>query len=222
MLTKPEKTFATIYALIVCTELISSTNENLKTLHYISKPAIVISLIFFFIVYAKTVNTKTKNLTLLALICSVVGDILLMFVDCHPNFFIGGLISFLLAHLMFVKIFYLKRNSKNKPLGITTILLLYAFGLFFMLKDNLGDLLIPVLFYMAIILLMVILAFLRLGNVSKLSFYLVFFGALCFIISDSLLALNKFYKPIAFENISIMLTYALAQLGIVLGIKKQV
>ena len=39
--------------------------------------------------------------------------------------------------------------------------------------------------------------------------------------ADSLLALNKFYQPIPFSNISIMLTYAFAQYLIVLGILKQ-
>ena len=39
-------------------------------------------------------------------------------------------------------------------------------------------------------------------------------------ISDSILALNKFHEPLPFSNISIMLTYALAQLLIVIGILK--
>tara|TARA_R110000868_G_scaffold328255_1_gene589136 strand:- start:1541 stop:1768 length:228 start_codon:yes stop_codon:yes gene_type:complete len=74
---------------------------------------------------------------------------------------------------------------------------------------------------MFIILLMVITAFFRKGSVSKSSYILVFLGALFFITSDSLLALNKFYKPLPFSSISIMLTYSIAQLFIVLGIKKQ-
>ena len=94
-------------------------------------------------------------------------------------------------------------------------------GIFYILKDGLGDLLIPVIVYMSAILLMALTAFLRQGSVTKISYIFVFIGALFFIISDSLLALNKFYKPLPLANISIMLTYAMAQLFIVFGIKKQ-
>jgi uncharacterized membrane protein YhhN len=50
---------------------------------------------------------------------------------------------------------------------------------------------------------------------------LILAGAAFFMISDSLLALNKFYEPLPFSNISIISTYALAQYSIVLGILKQ-
>jgi uncharacterized membrane protein YhhN len=39
-------------------------------------------------------------------------------------------------------------------------------------------------------------------------------------ISDSILALNKFYQPIAWSHFIIMVTYAMAQYLIVLGILK--
>jgi uncharacterized membrane protein YhhN len=40
-------------------------------------------------------------------------------------------------------------------------------------------------------------------------------GALLFVISDSLLAINKFYKPLPFAALFIMLTYCAAQYFIV-------
>jgi uncharacterized membrane protein YhhN len=40
------------------------------------------------------------------------------------------------------------------------------------------------------------------------------------LISDSILAINKFHQPILWSNISIMVTYAIAQYLIVLGILK--
>ncbi len=42
-------------------------------------------------------------------------------------------------------------------------------------------------------------------------------GALLFVISDSTLAINKFYKPFEMAGVLIMLTYGLAQLFIVEG-----
>ena len=48
MLTKTEKTFTAIFLLIVIAELICGSIESLSQLHYITKPAIVISLLIFF------------------------------------------------------------------------------------------------------------------------------------------------------------------------------
>ncbi|MGO8055650.1 lysoplasmalogenase family protein, partial [Rhizobium leguminosarum] len=45
-------------------------------------------------------------------------------------------------------------------------------------------------------------------------------GAACFVLSDSLLAFNKFYAPFEFAGIAIMLTYGIAQLFIAAGITK--
>ncbi|WP_242134943.1 lysoplasmalogenase [Aestuariivivens marinum] len=221
MLTKSEKSFVFVYFLIVILELVCSSVVSLYVLHFITKPAIVISLICFLHQYANDLDGKTKKITIWALTFSVLGDILLMFVYINQNFFIGGLISFMLAHLMYIKVFYGKHKFHKKIFNFLGILLIYVFFLFYILKNNLGNMLLPVILYMAVILLMVTMAFLRQGQVNKLSFILVFLGAITFIISDSLLALNKFYKPLPLANISIMLTYALAQLLIVFGLKKQ-
>ncbi|MEO5787784.1 lysoplasmalogenase [Gelidibacter sp.] len=117
--------------------------------------------------------------------------------------------------------FFRNRNPKTNPIGLIIVLTFYAFGLFYLLKNNLGDLLIPVVFYILVILLMIISAFLRQKKVSQKSFIFVFIGAILFVISDSILALNKFYMPLPFSSISIMLTYGLAQFFIVLGLLKQ-
>ena len=221
MLSKTEKSFALIFFVIVLAELICDSIEGLHTFHYFTKPLIVIALLIFFWKHSRHLEIKTKQFTILALVFSLLGDVLLMFVDASANFFIGGLISFLLAHIFYVLVFLKKKNSTNNILPFSIILLVYACGIFYLLIDGLGDLLIPVILYMLVILLMGIMAFLRRGSVPKNSFILVFLGALFFITSDSLLALNKFYQPLPLSNLSIMTTYAIAQLFIVSGIKKQ-
>ena len=80
--------------------------------------------------------------------------------------------------------------------------------------------LIPVIVYMLAILSMSTSAFLRKDKVNILSYGLVFLGAIFFMISDSILALNKFHQPIPWSNISIMVTYAMAQYLIVIGVLK--
>jgi len=76
---------------------------------------------------------------------------------------------------------------------------------------------VPALIYMIVILLMSISALNRYERVSLRSFTEVFIGALLFMVSDSLLAINKFSQPIPSASFFIMLTYITAQYFIVKG-----
>ena len=221
MLTNTEKSFSILFFIIVLAELICGSKESLSEFHYFTKPLILITLIAFFCRQSNHLNKRTRNITLLALVFSLSGDILLMFVNKSGNFFISGLVAFLLAHLMYISVFLRLRNKTANVFPIIVILLIYASGIFYVLKDGLGELIIPVLLYLIVILAMVATAFLRKRHENTNSYNLVFVGAVLFMISDSILALNKFYQPLPFSNISIMLTYALAQYLIVFGILKQ-
>ncbi len=218
---KPVIFFLIIYIIILIFELIFDNIINLKPFHYLTKPLLVSSLIIFFFKQNPLQDNKSKLLVLSALLFSLLGDILLMFTEMNSLFFIGGLLAFLTAHVMYILVFLKKRNHAKNALPFIMLLLVYAIGIFYFLKDGLGHLFIPVIIYMLVILMMVTTAFLREGTVPKNSYNLVFLGAVFFITSDSLLALNKFYNPLPFSGIWIMTTYALAQFFIVLGLKKQ-
>ena len=221
MLSKTEKTFSFLFIAILIAELITGSNEKLFMLHYIAKPSLLIALIIFFWMRSNDLSSKVRNLTLLALSFSLLGDCLLMFVDQSSQFFISGLIAFLIAHVFYIIVFLKSRNSSKSPFGFIILMLIYGLGLFYLLKNGLADMLIPVVIYMLVILTMSTSSFLRRGKVSHISFNLVFLGAILFMISDSLLALNKFYKPLPWSDVGIMFTYALAQLSIVFGTLKQ-
>ena len=220
-LDKFEKSFTALFFVIVIIELFSSTLSELSSFHNIAKPLILASLILFFYLRSNHLMLKTRRLMLLALSFSLIGDVLIIFDDISNNYFLAGLISFLLAHIMYIIVFLEKRNNSIKPIAYITILLIYAFGLFYLLKDGLEDMLIPVIIYVIAILTMAITASLRKENGSSLSYNLVLVGALLFVISDSFIALNKFYITITNEHLIIMSTYALAQYCIVMGILKQ-
>lgn len=220
MLTKPEKTFSYIFFLVVIAELICGSVERFSLLHYVTKPAIVISLLIFFFKESESLSQSIRNLTMLALGFSLLGDILLLFVHRSPSFFILGLLAFLFAHVMYIWVFLKQRNHNKKPFLFLTALLIYAIGLFTLLKNGLGEMVLPVLIYMLAILGMATTAFLREGKVPKISYKLVLLGAIFFLVSDSLLAINKFYTVFEFAHVLIMSTYALAQYFMVMGIKK--
>ncbi|WP_298518439.1 lysoplasmalogenase [uncultured Kordia sp.] len=214
------KFFLILFAVITILELFFGSFEDYTYLHYFTKPAIVISLLVFFLSNSKHLTSSLKLITILALLFSLSGDVLLMFVTSSETFFIAGLVSFLLAHIMYILVFLRNRNTKMNNFPFIALLLVYATGLFWLIKDGLGDLLIPVLVYMAVILTMATTAFLRKEMVLHVGYVYVFVGAIFFMLSDSLLAINKFHYTLPFSNLSIMSTYALAQLFIVLGIIK--
>ncbi|HLV14879.1 MAG TPA: lysoplasmalogenase [Xanthomarina sp.] len=221
MLTKTEKSFSFLFAFLLTIEIVTSSFAEIAALNYLAKPALLTSLIFFFWKQSKQIEKNTRIMILCALIFSLIGDILLMFVNLSGNYFIGGLLAFLTAHIFYVLVFLKQRNPSKNSLGFIGFMLAYGMLLFYLLQDGLGQMLIPVILYMLVILSMATSAFLRQGNVVKNNYILVFIGAILFMISDSILALNKFYEPLPFTNFSIMFTYGFAQLFIVLGLLKQ-
>lgn len=221
MLTKTDRSFALLFLFVLLLDLICSGSHGLSQFRHITKPAIVTSLIIYFFVNRRGLGSSTRNFTLLALVLSLLGDILLMLDDENPIFFIAGLGSFLLAHIMYTMVFLKKRKVHTRIWIFLLVLFIYGLGLFYMIQTGMGHMLIPVIFYIIAIFTMATAAYARRGRVIKASFHLVLFGAILFLLSDSMIAIDKFYQPFAFSNISIMLSYGLAQLFIVLGILKQ-
>jgi uncharacterized membrane protein YhhN len=89
-----------------------------------------------------------------------------------------------------------------------------------LLYPGLGGMLLPVLAYMVVLLSMGIWAHKRRGATTAVSFTLVSAGAMLFVISDGLIAINKFAFEIPAERILVMSTYIAAQYLIVQGLLK--
>lgn len=180
---------------------------KIPMLVYIFKPLIIFSLIFLYVFSLP----KRLKWYVIALELSFFGDVLLLFEG--ELFFIFGLISFLFAHLLFIKI-VIDRIEKItlKSVLVPSFPFLVVFGLLiFTLKDSLNELLIPVIIYGMVISIFGAVALIDfLKTKSKLSL-LMLIGAVIFIISDATLAINKFYSPSHFFEILVMTTYVLAQ-----------
>jgi uncharacterized membrane protein YhhN len=203
-----------IFAIVVATELFSQIYGWSK-LHMIVKPILMPSLAAYFF-FSITQKNKLAFLVIIALLLSWLGDVMLLFQDLNPLYFMLGLGSFLLAHITYILIF--KQSSegfKPKMFTYATGLLLAMYGVLLLLLmwTGLGDLMIPVIIYTAVIMTMGATALFR--KASGASFVLI--GAMLFIASDSLLALNKFYQPYASAGFWVILTYILAQFLIVTG-----
>ncbi|NEU07101.1 lysoplasmalogenase [Flavihumibacter sp. R14] len=161
------------------------------------------------------------------LLFSLAGDIALLFAGKGGVFFIAGLSAFLVAHIFYAIAFF--RDYKydpdaSKKYGHLMLFIMSAFtiGFYVWIRPYLADLRIPVMAYMIVISLMAIMAGYRYGRVNLLSFQLVLSGAIFFIISDVLLAINKFVYPFVSSGVFIMATYMAAQFLITIGALERV
>ena len=81
-----------------------------------------------------------------------------------------------------------------------------------------GEMKIPVLVYLIAILLMHVAVILKLAAFQGLPNLLIYIGSISFIISDSMIAVDKWDKEIPNGRPIIMTTYILAQFYITLGV----
>jgi len=207
-----------VFGILYCTLSITGN----ETLTWYLKPLL---LPFLFYAVVKSETFATKKWLLFALLFSWIGDCILLFADRGELYFISGLVSFLIAHILFVLLF-LRQKSGNKhfkkPLfwiGFIAIIF-YLVSMLTFLLPTLGDLKMPVAIYAITISVMLFISLQGTFNWENKAKYWVLIGALFFVISDSILAFNKFNAPIHLASFWIMSTYLIAQFCITYGILK--
>lgn len=183
-------------------------------LNYLTKPLLMISLGIFYFLKTKNKFNFQDKMMLLALLFSCFGDTFLMFQSQNPNFFLFGLGSFLIAQVFYTIIF--KKQGKREFLKSLPFIFYSIILVYFLWSNIPSSFKIPILGYTFAITMMGIMAIQR--KVSLKSYLLVLIGAITFIASDSLIAINKFAFEIPFSGFWIMSTYIVAQYLIVEGI----
>lgn len=187
---------------------------------YATKPLLMPALAFLLFADVKAGRKGLFGWMLAGLFFSWGGDLLLMFQEKDPLFFLLGLSSFLLAHVAYIVLFHRIRvleNIKANSWFLVIVVVYYAM-LISWLSPWLGDMKWPVRVYGIVISFMCMLAMHVALLRNRMAAQLIFAGAVSFVLSDSLLAVNKFYEPFAHAGLAVMLTYGLAQLGITLGL----
>jgi uncharacterized membrane protein YhhN len=158
-----------------------------------------------------------KDAILLGLFFSWIGDMLLKM----DGRFVPGLLSFLIAHIFYIRFFATTSSTEKSFFKLRPVMLLgvmaYLIELMYLLWPFLGVMKIPVLLYGITISTMLSAALWQYQKLENKTAVFFILGALFFVVSDSILAINKFRN--AFENagILIMTTYIVAQLFIVEG-----
>jgi uncharacterized membrane protein YhhN len=190
--------------------------SGLRDLHHLFKPLVML-LAMVLVASAgsgRAGERRSTGLLLLALACSLAGDVLLMW----PGNFIPGLIAFLCAHLAYIALFkrrqtwFPSRRALLATLGLGAGMygVLWAGGLPTGLRA-------PVAAYVVVIALMAAQAMGRALVQRDHAAWWVALGAGCFMLSDTLLAFNKFVMPLPLSALWILASYYAAQILIVRG-----
>ncbi len=221
------KTFAYLSLVLFVVASLANLSGHLlgyAALYDLSKVFLMPLLAAYFFLKVPRQNANIVFLVALSLFFCWVGDILLIYTGRGELFFMLGLLSFLLGHVFYILVYRKAVWHKQKtailhykPHWITPFLV-YSLALYNLLWPQLGEMQLPVLIYTLVLMLMGIFTLNRYDLTSLVSFRLVLLGACLFIISDSMIALNKFGYAFAHAGFWVMCSYILAQYSIVQGL----
>lgn len=194
---------------------------GLREWHWLAKPA---AMVFAMVAVASRARVagaagqfglnRSQALLLLALLCSLSGDAFLML----PDHFIAGLVSFLLAHVGYVALFRQGVPWFGHRRALLAALALGAGMYAFLWQGGLpAALRVPVAAYVLVIALMAAQAWGRWAVLRDRPALWVALGACFFMLSDSLLATNRFVTPLPWAQVWVLSTYYAAQALIVGG-----
>jgi uncharacterized membrane protein YhhN len=181
---------------------------------YIFKPLTTILILVIAVLVGKSSSSIYKYLIFAGLVFSLAGDVFLML---PSDQFIAGLVSFLIAQLLYIAAFTTGKGFSFNWLSAIPFLV-YGVVIYVVLSPHLGSMRLPVIVYMLAILAMAWQGWERWSTLSEKGALLGFAGAALFVISDSVLALNRFRGEFASARALTLTTYYAAQWLIALSI----
>lgn len=180
-----------------------------RRLEYASKPAstlLVIAVALLSLLQAGAQPAYSWAIGL-GLLLSLGGDVSLMLRT--KRWFLIGLVLFLLAHVVYAFTFTAPNGFHAGDCVVGGVLLVVGVVLFAYLRPGLDRMAAPVLIYTLVILIMVNRAIsTHFGSYFTSSqAWLVTIGAILFMLSDVLLAVNRFRRPFKAEAFGLFLYY---------------
>lgn len=209
-----QKSAFLVFISLACLYLLASLLEYQGTLFF-TKPLLLIPLI----AAAATSSMAHKKLLAAALLCCWGGDVLLLFAEVDAMYFMAGLISFLIGHIFYILLFirliqHNRQPPRYRPVVLMAIVV-YLIVFYMVMHAYLRQMLWPVMLYAVVISTMLYAAVLLAPSLRKKQALFLILGAAAFVVSDTILAINKFYTAVPLSGFLIMSTYIFAQGAIV-------
>ena len=167
-----------------------------------------------------TTSATSYHLAIIyGLVLSGIGDGLLVFTD-DPAYFIAGLLSFALAHVAYIFAFSWGGGIRSIRAPLLLPCLLVSCMAFSAIYPGVAahNLALLTALYNCLITAMIWRSLVQLESDQSWSNLAAFIGALLFFVSDFVLAMNKFSRPVPSAQTVVMTTYYAGQLGIALSV----
>lgn len=193
----------TVAAILSGVTYIWTTYAGSQTQRYLFKPLTTALILLLALLMPDVISPLYRMLVVIGILFSLAGDIFLMLPE---RWFVWGLVSFLVAHLFYVA-GYLVRAGFQLHWLILVVFVLYGAVLLALLWPHVGALRLPVLIYASALLVMGWQATELWWTLRDMAALLAMIGALLFVASDSILALDKFRARIPHRDVLIMSTY---------------
>jgi len=182
-------------------------------LHWLGKP-LTTAMIFMVAWRGRPAQSpRYRSWILVGIACSLVGDVLLML---PGDLFVPGLLAFLCGHLCFTAAFVGDGRFGARPWWLLGTLAYGAVNLGLLWDSVAVPLRVAVLVYVVVLASMGGQALARAswlaqrGDAQAAAARLAAYGALMFMLSDSLLAWNRFHGPIPWASLWVLSAYYLA------------
>lgn len=170
---------------------------------YIFKPLTTLLMLLLALTLPDAVSSFYRVLIAVGIFFSLSGDIFLML---PRDAFVWGLASFLVAHLFYIAA-YISRAGLQMNWLLLAPFVLYVAVLLYLLLPHTGAVRVPVFVYAIVLMTMGWQAAALWWVVRDIAALLAMVGALLFIASDSILALDRFRTSIPQRDLLIMSTY---------------
>jgi uncharacterized membrane protein YhhN len=174
---------------------------------YVLKPAAMAAIILIALVRSPVFPPRYQTFIVAGLSASLLGDIFMML---RKKRFTEGLACFLVAHGLYIAAF-LATMRPRVELPTALPLIFYAMIMMRVLFPHAGRIKAPLAVYIMAITIMAALGmdrFIRMGGTPAFE---AFAGAVLFMVSDSILAVNRFVRKVPAAQPLILGTYFLAQ-----------
>jgi uncharacterized membrane protein YhhN len=199
-----------VLLLILVTFLIrAEIKENIGQIYVLKPLSSLLLILIAVIAYIMGIGDRTYILlVLLGIVFCFGGDVALMFQP--KSAFLAGLISFLIGHVVYAGVFTYYNQSWVQNYLVAGVLIVLGALFYAYLYSGLTGMKVPVLVYLVVISFML--------NSAVTAFYSEFFnvfqaaavaiGAGLFYISDIILAINRFKKPLRYNRFSLAFYYS--------------
>jgi uncharacterized membrane protein YhhN len=210
-------TLSALTFLVICSAFLSinAKYNGPPSRVYVFKPLTTILILLIACMADASLSTSYQRLILLGLLFSLAGDVFLML---PKDRFIFGLVSFLIAHVFYIGAFTYEAGL-SFTVWITGIILLIGILLAALVLPYAGRMKLPVLFYMVIILFMAWRAWEWFHSNGRTNSMPAAAGASLFVLSDFLLAWNRFRRPFRSAEAVKLSAYFAAQWLIAISVR---